>query len=97
MIVVVADGSVVTASDHSHPDLFWGLRGAGSNFGVVTDFVFKLYLQPPTIFAGPLVFSPHNLGAVTEAALKLHELQATNASAALVFARRKDTNEVISL
>lgn len=45
--VVLADGSVVTASEDSHPDLFWALRGAGHNFGVVTEVKHKFYDIPP--------------------------------------------------
>ena len=55
---MVADGRILTASDTENPDLFWGIRGGGSNFGVVTEFVLKLYPQRSTVYFGPLVFPP---------------------------------------
>ncbi len=44
--VVLANASQITVSATSHPDLWWGLRGAGHNFGIVTSFNYKIYDSP---------------------------------------------------
>ena len=44
--VVLADGSATKVSAKSNPDLFWGMRGAGHNFGIVTQFEYKIYDRP---------------------------------------------------
>ena len=41
--MVLANGSAILVSSESNPDLFWGIRGAGHNFGVVTEFEYKIY------------------------------------------------------
>jgi FAD/FMN-containing dehydrogenase len=54
--VVTADGSRVRASETEHADLFWGLRGGGGNFGIVTSFEFQLHPVGPDVLSGLIVF-----------------------------------------
>jgi FAD/FMN-containing dehydrogenase len=55
--LITAEGEFVKASETENEDLFWGVRGGGGNFGIVTEFEFRLNPVGPIVLAGP-VFWP---------------------------------------
>jgi FAD/FMN-containing dehydrogenase len=63
--VVLADGSKVTASADENADLFWAIRGGGGNFGVVTEFRYRLH-PVSTVIAGPTFWSLDDTVAVMQ-------------------------------
>ncbi len=65
--VVTANGEVVRASAEENADLFWGIRGGGGNFGVVTSFEFRAHPIDPQILAGLVVHPFADAGEVLRA------------------------------
>jgi FAD/FMN-containing dehydrogenase len=66
MDVVTADGTVVRASERENLDLFWGLRGGGGNFGIVTRFEYKLHPVGPEIIGGAIAWRGEDAFRVLE-------------------------------
>ena len=64
--MVTAAGDVIRASRTVNADLFWALRGGGGNFGVVTEFVFRLHPVGPEVTAGLIAWSAEESAGVTE-------------------------------
>jgi hypothetical protein len=55
--MVTAEGEFVRASDEENADLFWGIRGGGGNFGIVTEFEFRLNSVGPMVIGGSIVWA----------------------------------------
>ena len=70
--MVLADGRIVTASETENADLFWAVRGSGSNFGVVTSFTFRGNPKPPVVWVGQFAFAASQLTQLVEVFNKLH-------------------------
>lgn len=64
--VVTAGGELVTASESNHPDLFWGIRGGGGNFGIVTSFEYQLHEVGPELLTGLIVHDAGDAFAALE-------------------------------
>ena len=71
--MVSADGELVTASAEENEDLFWGLRGAGANLGIVTSFEYRLHAVGPVL--GGMILHP--LSKAEEVLRFHHEFSST--------------------
>ena len=54
--IVTADGELRVTNADQYPDLFWGVRGGGGNFGIVTSFEYQLHPVGPTVLAGNVMY-----------------------------------------
>jgi FAD/FMN-containing dehydrogenase len=70
--IVMVNGEIPNASQTENQDLFWAIRGSGSNFGVVTSFTFKGYPKPPVVYKPTLVFAHSQLPQLLEVINKLY-------------------------
>lgn len=62
--LVTADGEFVKASADENAELFWGIRGGGGNFGIVTEFEFRCVPLGPQVLAGPVIWPMEKSGEV---------------------------------
>ncbi|MDQ6876581.1 MAG: FAD-binding oxidoreductase [Candidatus Dormibacteraeota bacterium] len=87
--LVTAEGELIRASEQENADLFWGLRGAGANFGVATAFEFRLHPMDATIFQG---FCAYPIERSQEMAAHVREFVATHdeVHVAVAFTRAGD-------
>ena len=83
--VVTADGRTVIASSTENADLFWGLRGGGGNFGIVTAFHFRLFPLPNPILGGVLLYPPPMAAAVIKAFRDFMETAPDELSGGVIF------------
>jgi FAD/FMN-containing dehydrogenase len=65
--IVTADGRLLHASEQENADLFWGIRGGGGNFGVVTTFEYRLHPLGPKVLAGNRVYPLSQAASVLKA------------------------------
>jgi FAD/FMN-containing dehydrogenase len=73
--LVTADGRLLTVSSQEHADLFWGIRGGGGNFGIVTSFAYRLHEVGPAILGGLIM---HPMSAASEALRFYRKFAATS-------------------
>ena len=92
--MVLADGTIVTSSAESHPDLFWGVRGAGQCFGVAAELTYRAWEQGP-VWAGVLAFAPDKLSELVDFANWNHEHSTPDLGVLMAFTTMPGAGAVI--
>lgn len=96
--IVLANGDVMIVNESTNKDLFWAVRGSGSNFGVVTEFVYKLHDQRTTIYGGILTFPAPIVPALFEVTAKwMKNKPSPDAAMQQVFTRMPTPERTVSL
>jgi FAD/FMN-containing dehydrogenase len=85
--LVAADGRPLRASENENADLFWGLRGGGGNFGVVTSFDYSLFPVGPEIVAGAIAWRAEDATDVLEMYRSVMERASPELSCAVILRR----------
>ena len=93
--MITASGEILTANTTTNEDLFWGIRGGGGNFGVVTKFVLKLHPQPREVFAGHVFFPPTMLDRVVSVLEEWLSTATPLENAMMVFGLGPDGNPAV--
>lgn len=94
--VITADGRLVRASEEEHPDLFWGMRGAGSEFGLAVSFEFEPHVTGEVGFA-QLSFVPDDVATFIEGYGRLVQDSPRDLTASLVLSPDRGTRTVANL
>lgn len=94
--MVLANGTIVTASAAENSDLFWAARGCGSAFGVATEFVYQGHPQGD-VWSGLLIFAPDKLSSIVEIANHFHAVNNSDQSFAFGFSSPLPHNQAVIL
>ncbi|XP_032240836.1 FAD-linked oxidoreductase DDB_G0289697 [Nematostella vectensis] len=93
--VVTVDGEVLSVSEDENEELFWGMKGFGANFGIVTSLVFQLHEMPQWIVGGCLYYSISNAHEVFRSVRDFHVTQADDRLSIYMILRLRTTGPEI--
>ena len=93
--LVAAEGTQVTASEEENPDLFWGVRGAGANFGIVTSFGFRLHEVGPMVTQGTALYPEEHAADAIDAFRQIVASAPDEFHPALTFTRTRSDDQTV--